>query len=104
MEQHKQTLFDLDHDALRDLVVPWGEPPYRAAQIWTNAYRRLAASYDEMTDLPSAMRRRLAKELPFPAVEELTQQHALDGLTRKALLRLADGKLVETVLMQYERS
>ncbi|MSQ61189.1 MAG: 23S rRNA (adenine(2503)-C(2))-methyltransferase RlmN [Dehalococcoidia bacterium] len=96
-------MYDLDPAALRALLVDWGQPPYRARQAWADAYQRLAPSYDAMTDLPLALRQRLAVELPFPAVEAVRTQRAEDGLTRKALLRLGDGRTIETVLMQYER-
>ena len=46
-----------------------GEPAYRARQVWAQAYMRLAASYEEMTDLPAELRQRLAAELPFPVAD-----------------------------------
>ncbi len=98
------TLYDLGPAAPRDLMLTWGEPGFRARQVWAQAYRRLAGSYDEMTDLPPSLRRRLAQEAPFPAIEAARLVRSDDGLTRKALLRLADGRTVETVLMQYERT
>jgi 23S rRNA (adenine2503-C2)-methyltransferase len=97
------TLYDLDTAGLRERMAAWGEPAYRARQVWAQVYGRLAASYEEMSDLPASLRQRLAEELPFPIAEPVQLQRADDGLTRKALLHLADGKLVETVLMQYER-
>jgi 23S rRNA (adenine2503-C2)-methyltransferase len=95
-------VLDLTADQLRDAVAAWGEPPYRAAQVRRWLYRRLAASFDEMTDLPAALRSRLAAafEVAPPAV--VRHLDSPDGATRKALLRLADGNTVEAVLMRYE--
>ena len=104
MEYGKPTLYDLDPAALRALLAGWGLPPYRARQVWADAYERLAPGYDAMTDLPLGLRRRLAEDLPFPTIDVVRTQQAEDGLTRKALLRLADGRTIEAVLMQYERS
>ena len=98
------TLYDLSPAELEALLETWGEPAYRARQLWTNAYRRLAASYDEMTDVPARLRARLAGELPLGVANAVREQRSADGLTRKALVRLADGRTVEAVLMQYERT
>ena len=40
--------------------------------------------------------------LPFPALDVVTELASDDGLTRKRLIRLDDGKLIETVLMLYD--
>jgi 23S rRNA (adenine2503-C2)-methyltransferase len=97
-----ESLFDLSFAELESRVVATGAAPYRAQQVWEWAYRKRAASYDEMTNLPADLRRTLGATLPFPALEAVTQQESADGLTRKRLLRLADGKLIETVLMLYD--
>jgi 23S rRNA (adenine2503-C2)-methyltransferase len=55
-----------------------------------------------MRNVPAALRERLARELPFPSVEVGRAQVSDDGLTRKHLLRLADGRLIEAVLMLYD--
>ena len=56
----------------------------------------------EMTDLPAALRARLAEELPVgPQVAK--EQTADDGQTTKWALALDDGSVVETVLMRYPR-
>src|SRR5207249_11561037 len=61
-----------------------------------------ATSYDEMTNVPATLRERLGDELPFPKLRIVAEVPSDDGLTRKRLIRLADGKLVETVLMLYD--
>jgi len=95
------TLYDLSLNDLQSFVTDCGEPPYRARQVWHWAYRRLAVSYAEMSDLPAGLRERLAAALPLPAPAVLRTTVSPDGLTRKALLRLNDGETVETVLMLY---
>jgi 23S rRNA (adenine2503-C2)-methyltransferase len=76
-----------------------GEPAFRARQVWAWASRG-AHGYDEMTDLPAALRERLAAELPFSSLETVDEAHAADG-TVKALFRTHDGRPVEAVLMRY---
>jgi 23S rRNA (adenine2503-C2)-methyltransferase len=95
-------LYDLTLEELAARVEAAGAPAYRARQAWDWAYRRLVRSWDEMTSLPSALRARLAEELPFPVLDEVTEMVSEDGLTRKRLLRLGDGELIETVLMLYD--
>jgi 23S rRNA (adenine2503-C2)-methyltransferase len=76
-----------------------GEPAFRARQVWRWAATG-AAGYDEMTDLPAALRARLAAEVPFSTLEVVREAHASDG-TVKALFHTRDGRPVEAVLMRY---
>jgi 23S rRNA (adenine2503-C2)-methyltransferase len=55
-----------------------------------------------MTNVPAALRASLAADLPFPTLDCVREQTSDDGLTRKRLLRLHDGKLIESVLMLYD--
>jgi 23S rRNA (adenine2503-C2)-methyltransferase len=93
------TVFDLSLDELTERLSGWGEPAFRAKQVFRQLWRR-AATYGEMTDLPSALRERLEVELPL-GVELITEREADHGATRKALLRLGGQHVVETVLMGY---
>ena len=77
----------------------WGEPAFRAKQVWRHLWKR-GATYEEMPDVPGALRERLANELPL-GVEVLTERTADKGATRKALLRLGGKHVVEAVLMGY---
>jgi len=97
-----QTLYDVSAEELEARVVAMGAAAYRARQVREWAYRRLAASYDEMANVPAALRARLAAELPFPTMDVVAEVASDDGLTRKRLLRLGDGKLIESVLMLYD--
>ena len=96
------SILDLSSDELAGRLTAWGEPAYRARQIWRWLHQRLAASFDEMTDLPASLRRRLAAEFRLSPIEEALMVRSADGSTRKALLRLDDGQTIETVLMEYE--
>ncbi len=93
------TTYDLDRAALGDLLAGWGEPAYRAKQVWDGLHRRLADPL-ELTDLPLALRTRLAAALP-PALTEEVERVADAGDTVKWLWRLDGGATVETVLMRY---
>jgi len=90
---------------LTDLLGSWGEPRFRAAQVWEGLYRHLAASPDDLTTLSLALRGRLAAGTEWTPLEEIRSRTSDDGLTDKTLFRAADGETLETVLMRYpERS
>jgi 23S rRNA (adenine2503-C2)-methyltransferase len=93
------TVYELTREQLTDRLVSWGEPRFRATQVWTQLWRR-AATYDGMSDVSPALRDRLAAELPI-GIEVMDERTADRGATRKALLRLGGEHLIETVLMGY---
>ena len=78
-----------------------GQPRFRAMQVFRWLHRGVE-SFDEMTDLPRALRERLGEDcvLTVPRVDR-RQVSKLDG-TIKYLWRLGDGNCVETVLMRYK--
>lgn len=78
-----------------------GEPKYRARQIYSWLHKKQVKTFDEMTDLPAALRKKLAETAVIAPIEtRLLLESALDG-TRKFLFALADGSCVETVWMEY---
>ncbi len=87
---------DLSLDDLGALLA--GEPGYRAGQVWRALHQGLDPN--EMTDLPAALRRRLAAELP-DAMQLVATSVSEGADTVKWLWSLADGSSVETVLMHY---
>jgi len=89
----------VDLDLLEQTLAARGEPSYRAAQVWEWAAQG-TPGYEEMTNLPRALRDALTDAVPFSALTFETEQEARDG-TVKALFRTADGHPVEAVLMQY---
>lgn len=87
-------------EELQDLVLSLGEKSFRAKQIYEWLHQHFAVSYDEMTNLPKALRQKL-EDYSITALEVLDVQISrLDG-TRKYLFRLSDGNTIESVLMKY---
>jgi 23S rRNA (adenine2503-C2)-methyltransferase len=89
----------MDLELLSERLDAAGEPRFRAAQVWAWTARGVAG-YDAMTDLPVALRARLADEVAFSSLTVEDEAHARDG-TVKALFRTHDGRPVEAVLMRY---
>lgn len=99
------SIFDLSRPALTDLLAEWGEPAYRAGQVWDWLHIRLAGSPAEMKNLPKPLREQLAGRLSFNSLTPIADLRSAerDGATRKLLFRLPDGRQIETVLMRYAK-
>ncbi|HTK04917.1 MAG TPA: 23S rRNA (adenine(2503)-C(2))-methyltransferase RlmN [Candidatus Eisenbacteria bacterium] len=78
-----------------------GEKPYRLAQAKDAVYRQLVSSWDEATALSEPLRAKLKAEVPISSLEEVNRSASERGDTTKIAFRLADGNLIETVLMQH---
>lgn len=89
----------MDLALLAAVLAERGEPPYRAEQVWRWATRG-ATGYEEMTDLPAALRSVLAERVPFSTLALEREARSRDG-TVKALFRTHDGRPVEAVLIRY---
>ena len=79
-----------------------GEKSFRAAQLYDWMHCKLAAGYDEMTNLPLSLRSKLKGNYPYTSLLPIeVQESRLDG-TKKFLFGLADGNVVESVWMKYK--
>jgi 23S rRNA (adenine2503-C2)-methyltransferase len=78
-----------------------GEPAYRARQVRDAVWGGRAAETGETSTLPTGLRAELDGAFRFDTVGDTDLQSADGGLTEKALHRLSDGALVESVLMHY---
>ena len=76
----------------------WQQPGYRVGQLLEWLYARRAASWDEMTNLPKTLRERLRETYPLPG-PNWRGNRARSDTTQKFLWRLADGALIESVLI-----
>ena len=79
-------------------LAEWGQPAYRAAQVLEWIYQRRVRDWREMSNLPAALRQRLEAEFPAASLVKIRETGARDT-TRKFLFRLADGQLIESVLI-----
>ena len=91
-------LLALDEQEMTALMRDIGEPPYRGRQLFEWVHEKGARSFDAMTNLPAALRQRLAAEVQIGTLVETRRQTATDG-TIKTLLQLPSGRAVEAVLI-----
>jgi 23S rRNA (adenine2503-C2)-methyltransferase len=96
-------LFDFSLSELTSLLLGWGEPVYRAYQIWHGLYKQFWNSPEQFTGLPASLRKQLEDKLQFEALTPIKTIKSSDGQTVKTLFRLSDGKAIEAVLMHYNR-
>jgi 23S rRNA (adenine2503-C2)-methyltransferase len=89
----------MDLAVLEETLAARGEPGYRADQVWLWAARG-AAGFDEMTNLPAALRDELARDVPFSTLSVEAEARSRDG-TVKTLFHTHDGHPLEAVLMTY---
>ena len=89
----------MDLQLLETTLADLGQPAFRAGQVWEWAARG-ATGYDEMTNLPAALREELPRRVPLSSLTVEREAVAADG-TEKALFATADGRPLETVLMRY---
>ncbi|MEQ2005940.1 MAG: 23S rRNA (adenine(2503)-C(2))-methyltransferase RlmN [Limisphaerales bacterium] len=88
----------LTREELEACLQEWGAPAYRAGQVLDWLYKRRAASWDAMTNLPKPLRAKLAESFSLHVLELVRKQGARDT-TQKFLWRLPDGALIESVLI-----
>ncbi len=97
-------LLSLNAAELREWLGAQGEPDYRTQQLLDAIYHQLAPDFGQMHALPAVLRERLAERARIASPQTRALVAAKDGRTRKLLLELLDGRLIETVLMLYPPS
>ena len=93
-------LKSLTQPEIGQLLKEMGQPAFRAKQIYTWLHKGVR-SYEQMGNVPKALRQLLAEKYPICAPEVVRKQESQKDGTIKYLWRLSDGNCVETVLMRY---
>ncbi len=94
-------IYNYDRVGLEQLLTEHKIPKFRVKQVWDWLYKKLVTDFDQMTNLDKKTLNVLQELTYIPQMEVVKHQKASDG-TQKALLRLDDNKLIETVLMSYK--
>lgn len=95
----KPTIMDLTRDELALTL----KPPFRAKQVFGWLYHHYVDSFDEMANLPKALREELDGRFLLNPLKILRKEEAADG-TIKYLFELPDGKTVETVWLKMKET
>ena len=98
---NKMDLKSMTLEELQNRLVELGEKAFRAKQIYQWIHEKLAAGYEDMSNLSKDLREKLQNEENFVKLNIVqVQESAIDG-TRKYLFELPDGNVVESVWMKY---
>ena len=100
--ERTQDIKVLAPEQLQALMREWGEPSYRVQQIVHWIHKLQARAWEEMTNLPKALRRRLEETVPHQTLQLVQVFEAEEG-TRKFLWQLPDGEWIESVLIPASR-
>lgn len=96
-----KSLYDLTYHQMEEYALSKGWKKYRGFQIFQWLYRKRIATIQEMSDLSKDVRDELTNEFILSPLSLEKKQESKDG-TCKYLFSLADGSLIETVLMRFE--
>lgn len=98
---NKESIYGVTLDRLAVWLEERGHKRAKAVRVWEWLYRARVTDFEAMTDVNKECLRTLAGHWSVPVPEEHLKQRSADG-TVKYLLRLADGNLIETVLMRHK--
>lgn len=91
----------LTYEELLAEFTAMGEKPYRAKQTYLRMHGKMAEGFAEMTELSADLRGRLEERYAFTCLELVDRRISGTDGTEKYLFRLADGNVIESVLMRY---
>lgn len=94
--------YDIDLVELEHLLESWGEPRYRASQVWDAVYKRLIIDLEQISNIPKPLRTKLKDTFSMENLHSEITLSSNDEQTTKTLFRLGDEKAIETVLMRYQ--
>lgn len=97
----KQNIRHISLPDLQDQLKALGEPGFRAKQVYEWLWSKSATTFAEMSNLPAALREKLAESYSLPVVQVDHFQKSNDGTIKNAF-RLHDGYFVEGVLIPTE--
>ena len=96
---NKESIYGLTFDQLVAWLIPFGHKKFRALQVWQWLYRKRVTHFSNMIDVNQECLKILADHFVIQTLTEHLRQQSADG-TIKFLFKLADGNLIETVLMR----
>lgn len=99
--QLKPSIYSLRLDEMKEWLTANGEKAFRAAQIYEWLYEKRVPTFEEMSNVPKALREKLEAEFALTTLSTIIKQESKDG-TIKFLFQLQDGYSIETVLMRHE--
>ena len=98
----KLDILSLQYEELKQNLNAWSEPSYRTDQIYSWLHQKLVGAFDEMKNIPGALREKLDKQFVIQLPHAVECLSSKKDETKKYLFELYDGHVVESVWMPYE--
>lgn len=99
--QLKPSIYSLRLDEMKEWLTANGEKAFRSGQIYEWLYEKRVQTFEDMSNLPKALREKLEAEFALTTLSTIIKQESKDG-TIKFLFQLQDGYSIETVLMRHD--
>ncbi|WP_088008658.1 23S rRNA (adenine(2503)-C(2))-methyltransferase RlmN [Indiicoccus explosivorum] len=96
----KPSIYGMTMEQLKTWFMDNGQKAYRATQVWDWLYTKRVTSFADMSNIGKAAVELLEENFELHTMDVAVKQESKDG-TIKFLFRLADGNLIETVLMRF---
>lgn len=98
----KTDILSMNLEQLQQLMEQWGEPKFRAKQIFAWLHEKQVTDFTQMTNLSQTFREKLQTETKISALDMVEKLVSKEDGTRKYLFALENGSVIESVLMQYD--
>lgn len=98
----KKQIKSLEEKELIEEIKEMGEKSFHGAQIYEWIHKKLAADFDEMTNLSKVCREKLKERYDLSLVKIVEKKTSIYDETTKFLFQLLDGNIIESVLMKYQ--
>ncbi len=98
----KKDIKSLSFEELSEEIKALGEKTFRSKQVYEWIHKKLAVSFDEMTNLSKDFREKLANEYELMPLEMVDRRTSPSDETSKFLFKLQDDRVIESVLMKYK--
>lgn len=98
----KENIKQLSLEELKETLISWKEPAFRAEQIFSWIYQKGVCEFDQMSNLPAGLRQRLNQDFTIFSLKLATAQESKDG-TKKFLFKLQDNQFIEAVAIPSEK-
>ncbi len=98
----KKDIKSLSFTELEEDIKNLGEKAFRSKQVYEWIHKKLAVSFDEMTNLSKNFREKLSEQYELMPLEMVDQKTSPSDETSKFLFRLQDDRVIESVLMKYK--
>jgi len=93
---------ELDLEGLEDILEKWGQPRFRAQQIFSWIYKKGVMDFEKMSSLSLTLRERLKKNFSLFDLKLVKILESQDG-TKKFLFALSEGNLIEAAIIPTEK-